>query len=361
MDENLAMMWLFRAMRGNNKKVKQLLRGFGQAEMLWHCSPNDLRQMEWMEEDMVRDLMAAKDHLDQWQEEMEQTGVRYVSVHDETFPQWLREVYDAPVGLFVQGELPTEQQKCISMIGTRRSSAYGRAMGYDLAKALAQDGFTIISGMAEGIDSICHRGALDGGGKTIAVLGFGHKECYPARNRSLKEEIAAKGTLVSEYPPSTHSGKHTFPRRNRIIAGLSQLLVVVEAGKRSGTVITVDFALDAGRTVMTFPSNITNPLSAGTNQLIQQGCPIITCKEDVYAELGWQKPIQKEEETILPLPPLTKQEQLVYQAIETEPVSMEHLVQTVPLPVAEIQSLLTMLELYGLVERLPQERYRKLS
>ncbi len=360
MDENIAMMWLFRAMRGNNKKVKRLLHGFGQAQMVWHCSAGDLRQMEWMEEDMVQDLLKAKDHLDQWLEEMEQAAVRYVSVHDETFPQWLREVYDAPVGLYVQGELPAREDRCISMIGARRSSEYGRAMGYDLAKALAKDGFTIISGMAEGIDSICHRGALDGGGKTIAVLGFGHNECYPAKNKSLKEEIQSKGTLVSEYPPNTHSGKHTFPRRNRIIAGLSPLLIVVEAGKRSGTLITVDFALDAGRTVMTFPSNITNRFSEGTNQLIQQGCPIITCKEDVYAEMGWTPAALRCEEE-LPQPSLTQQEQLVYGAIKKEPVSMEELMKTIPLPVAEIQSLLTMLELYGLVERLPQERYRKLS
>ena len=364
MDENLAMMWLTRSLGLNLKKVKHLLSVCQRAEQVYAMSAGQLRHLAGVDETMVSALEKGKQILPAWQKEMEQAKVRYLSVYDPAFPQWLREVYQPPVGLYVRGTFPCQQEQAISMIGARRCSRYGKDVAHQTAQALAKDGFWIVSGMAEGIDSICHEGALDAGGNTIAVLGFGHNRCYPASKRALMERIAGQGAVISEYPPNHPAGKYTFPQRNRIIAGLSSGLIVVEAGKHSGTMITVDFALDAGRTVMAFPSNVTSRFGEGTNHLIQQGCPIITCMEDIYIELGHaphlqtskqEKPEKQDEQT-----DLSPQEMQVLQALGEEEIAVELLREKTDLPMAQLKSVLTMLEIYGQVERLPQERYRKI-
>lgn len=164
---------------------------------------------------------------------------------------------------------------------------------YDIAKDLGKTNVIVVSGMARGIDSEGHRGILDGGGKTIAVLGCGVDICYPAENKELMERIIENGCVISEYPPGMPAVAKNFPNRNRIIAGLSKMVVVVEAGKRSGTIITADLALDYGREVYAVPGNVTSALSYGTNALIKQGCPIITEGSDILSALGMHIKKQK--------------------------------------------------------------------
>ena len=289
MHENHYMMWLFRSLGMNLRKTYILLEHFGSAMEVWNADDKMLLQINGVTQQTVHALNEGKECVADWIRELDSLGIRYISINDRCYPHLLREITDPPVGLYIKGDLPENDCVMISIIGARRCTDYGRNMAYKLSKNLAKEGIVIVSGMARGIDSMGHKGTLDANGRTIAVLGFGHKHCYPPENKSLMEEISKSGCLISEYPPDTEATRYNFPQRNRIIAGISQGLIVVEAGKKSGTLITVDFALDDGRTVMTLPANITSKASEGTNELIKQGCPIVTCTEDVLFELGVEK------------------------------------------------------------------------
>lgn len=341
----------------NLRKTYILLEHCGSAMEIWNADEKMLLQISGITHQTISDLNEGKELVTDWIRELNALGLRYISINDSCYPRMLKEIPDPPVGLYIKGELPNEDSVMVSVIGARRCTDYGRNMAFKLSKDLAKDGIVIVSGMARGIDSMGHRGALEANGKTIAVLGFGHKNCYPPENKSLMEEIGANGCLISEYPPDTEVTKYNFPQRNRIIAGVSQGLIVVEAGKKSGTLITVDFALDDGRTVMTLPANITSKASEGTNELIKQGCPIVTCTEDILFELGVEKmkKQQKKEEKLAF--DLSDEEKKIYALISSEPVTLDYITKMLKIPVQDIQYILTMLELGAAIQKLPGEKY----
>ena len=213
--------------------------------------------------------------------------------------------------------------------------------------------------MARGIDSEGHRGILDGGGKTIAVLGCGVDICYPAENKELMERIIENGCVISEYPPGMPAVAKNFPNRNRIIAGLSKMVVVVEAGKRSGTIITADLALDYGREVYAVPGNVTSALSYGTNALIKQGCPIITEGSDILSALGIAyKETEKVKFQIKTAENISPEEKEIFDLIEdSTPISAEALGRRLGRKVQEVQYILSLLELSGYIEKIPKAGY----
>jgi len=204
---------------------------------------------------------------------------------DKGYPANLAQIHNPPAALYVNGELLKQDEAAVALVGTRRATYYGMQVCQKLAYELALQGITIVSGMALGIDTAAHKGALKAGGRTIAVLGSGHANIYPRQNINLYKEIAKSGAVVSEFPNATRPDKWHFPRRNRIISGLSLGVVVVEAPKKSGALITADFALEQGREVFALPGKISSMTSEGTNHLIKEGAKLVEDVDDIIEEL----------------------------------------------------------------------------
>jgi DNA processing protein len=217
--------------------------------------------------------------------------VRVVGSEEPEYPPWLRQAYDAPPVLFVQGRLaPGEGERAVAVVGCRAATPRGLTFARRLARDLAAAGITVVSGLARGIDGAAHAGALEGGGRTVAVLGSGLLRVYPSEHARLAQAVAATGALVSEFPLETGPFKANFPRRNRIIAGWGRAVVVVEAGERSGALITADLALDGGRDVMAVPGHPSVEMAAGTNALLRKGAALVRDAADVLAELNLEGP-----------------------------------------------------------------------
>jgi DNA processing protein len=219
---------------------------------------------------------------------LDDLGFRFLARSDRDFPPLLGAIHDPPPGLFLRGNAEVEllARPSVAIVGARACSAYGRQVARSLGRELAVAGLVVVSGLARGIDAEAHRGALDGGGATVAVLGCGIDRDYPAANRELAREVAATGLVVSEYPPGVEPAPWRFPARNRIVAGLCAGAAIVEARERSGALITADFALEEGREVFAVPGEITSALSAGTNGLLRLGATPLTCVMDVLESFG---------------------------------------------------------------------------
>ncbi len=227
----------------------------------------------------------------------EEVGARVVTLKDSEYPPLLKEIEFPPPVLFVKGKLP--KSPCVSVVGSRKCSSYGRAVASSLGRFLAERGICTVSGLALGIDSEAHAGALEGKGETVAVLGCGIDVIYPRSNASLRKKIERKGAVITEFPPGTKPKKENFPRRNRIIAAISYATVVVEAAKRSGALITASYAVSFNRHVFAVPGNITSPFSVGTNSLIKEGAYPLTDFEDIFSELPFLKPKAEKEKVQL--------------------------------------------------------------
>ena len=381
MHDEIYMLWLSTLVSHmGSRKLNTLLSVFGSARNIFIASTCDLKIQGKLTDQALSRITKDRsfDYIENTLRDMESKQMTYISRNHERFPALLAAIPDPPVGIFCVGELPADNTQKAAIIGSRRCTEYGRTATGLLAKPLAENGIVIVSGMARGIDSIAHRGAIEGGGKTIAVLGCGLDICYPPENRDLRDKIAKNGCVISEYPPGVPPHARHFPARNRIISGLSHLLIVVEAAKRSGTLITVDQALDQGRSVMAVPGNITNKYSQGTNNLIKQGAEPVCSTEDILEVLGLdglavQTSLDDSTEKNFgrisgkslgkiaaePLPSIAPEEKLVYDVLDLVPQSLEDIVMKANSEVHVIQYLLTMLELKGLIRKLPGARYEK--
>lgn len=265
------------------------------------------------------------DELERLLESLEKKKVKFVFYGEENYPKRLSNIPDPPYCIYYIGELPLDTQPTIAMIGARNCSEYGRYMAKEFAKALNSANIQVVSGMARGIDSISQKAIIEGGGKTFAVLGCGVDICYPNEARELYQRIAEQGGIISEYPIGTAPRAQLFPPRNRIISGLSEGVLVIEAKYRSGTLITVDMALEQGRNVYALPGRTTDPLSFGCNNLIKEGATIILSPEDLLRELqGGLIQIGEDRQLSLPLL-LSPVEQLVYLYVDFNPKSLEYI------------------------------------
>ena len=226
-------------------------------------------------------LNARRQEPERIEEELAQAGISFVSALEEGFPDKLREIPDPPFGIYYKGKMPGEKEPAAAIIGARLASGYGREQARRFGRQISARGIAVISGMARGIDGIAQKAALDAGGKSYAVLGCGVDICYPEENRELYERLQQQGGVLSEYPPGMQPIAKLFPPRNRIISGLSDLVLVIEARKRSGTLITVDMALEQGREVYALPGRVSDALSDGCNRLIRQGAGPATCPQDI--------------------------------------------------------------------------------
>lgn len=304
----------------------------------------------------------AGEAFDRWKErlaeEKENYGrlkekkIRFVSVLDEEYPKRLKDIYDFPMALYVKGKLPKDQMPSAAIIGARGCTSYGLQVARMLGKRLGEAGVQVISGMALGIDGAGHQGALDGEGSTFAVLGCGADICYPQRNWHLYCQIPDKGGIISEFPVGEQALPQHFPMRNRIISGLADVIVVVEAKERSGSLITADLGLEQGKEVFAVPGMITSRLSMGCNQLIRQGASIVTDPEDILEflriserqNLNQNLNLREKNEN-----GLAKREKMVYSCLDFQPKFIDQIVLESGLPVEEALGLLLELEWKGFI------------
>ncbi|MCL2498983.1 MAG: DNA-processing protein DprA [Defluviitaleaceae bacterium] len=361
MHGEIYMLWLSSLVAQlGSRKLNELLSRFKTAKALFTAPHDELRAVGGLTPIAFntltrnRNLSAIEDLL----RGLESERIVYISREHEAFPVMLAAIPDPPIGIFYIGELPPDDLHKVSIIGSRRCSEYGLMAARKLAAPLAQRGIVIVSGMARGVDSMAHKGALESGGKTIAVLGCGVDVCYPNEAHALRIKIIENGCVLSEYPPGTQPHKAFFPARNRIISGLSHAVVVAEAGRKSGTLITVDTAHDQGREVLAVPGNISSKLSEGTNRLIRDGAFPVIDYTDVLFALG----ISGETEPETPLDVkvvLAPDEKRVYDVVHSEMLHFDTILERTGLPANQAHLICIALELKKLIKKLPGARYMK--
>ena len=289
---------------------------------------------------------------------------------DKKYPKALGEIYNPPTLLFVAGEILESDANAVAIVGTRRATLYGLGQCERIAFDLALRGITVVSGMAKGIDTAAHRGALKAGGRTIAVLGSGHDNIYPTENKKLYTEIIKSGAVVSEFPPETLPFPTNFPRRNRIVSGMSKGVLVIEAPKRSGALITANFALEQGREVFAMPGNISSVKSFGTNALIKEGAKLVETVDDILEELKLvldrnepKKPIQAphlnrwSDSGAGPELRLSSDEKAVFGILGDEPRQIDEISRISNISTNRISAILLGLELKRLIKTLPGENF----
>ena len=295
--------------------------------------------------------------LDGETEGLEQKGICMVSIEEERFPEKLKRISDGPYAIFYKGKLPAAE-KTAAIVGARNCTSYGRSMALELGQCLAGQGIQVVSGMAAGIDSFGHWGAIKGGGRTFAVLGCGVDVCYPRGALQLYDRILNQGGIISEYLPGTKPAPGLFPMRNRLISGLSDLVIVVEAKDKSGSLITADFALEQGKDIYAVPGRLDDTLSRGCNRLISEGAGIILSPEEFLLDLGFSRVLGKQRSKNEKMV-LEKGELLVYSCFGLHGKTLEELVLHTGLPTGEVADLLVKLMMKGMVEEEFKNRYRK--
>lgn len=295
---------------------------------------------------------------------MEQLDLTILTLLSPDYPPLLKSIYDPPPILYCKGKPLEYNRPAIAVVGSRLSSQYGRTTARKISCELARSGVIVVSGMARGIDTMAHKGALDvKGGYTIAVLGGGVDYIYPAENDALYRSILDQGTVISEYPPGAKPTPGNFPARNRIVSGLSAGTLVVEAGVKSGALITVDCALEQGRDVYALPGNIGSPYSQGTNKILKEGAKLVTSADDILEDLTSIFNFEGQPAPASPPPKLAPVldlfETLVYNALQDEEKGLEELIQLTKLPVGQLNGILTLMEIKGIIKKLPGKIFAK--
>ncbi|WP_066720407.1 DNA-processing protein DprA [Clostridium sp. Marseille-P299] len=280
--------WISKVPEVGVKGINKLLESFGSVEKVFYASEADLIKSACITQQQVSCLIKSrnKDKIIEEYNNLKEKDIYFVTKEDEIFPAKLREIYDSPYFLYYKGKLPAEDKPSVAIIGARNCTNYGKEITMYLSTELAKHQVQVISGLARGIDSYAHQGALDGGGDTFGVVGCGVDICYPKENRRIYDRILNKGGVISEYPIGTVPLPFHFPMRNRLIAGLCDVILVVEARESSGTFITVDRGLEQGKDILAIPGRIGDSLSSGCNRLIQNGAKLVRNVEDILEELN---------------------------------------------------------------------------
>jgi len=337
-------------------RLKQVLDFFGSLEIAWD-SPIEGLLSAGLSQKVVENFLQVRRQvdLDLIMSNIEKKQIKVLTWEDSDYPRRLKEINQAPPVLFVSGSINVEDDWAVAVVGTRRVTAYGRQVAAELARFLAQNGVTVVSGLARGVDAIAHQSALQAGGRTLAVLGNGVDIIYPPEHRKLACEIEAQGGLISDYPIGTPPDGVNFPPRNRIISGLSLATVVVEAGEKSGALITAEFAVEQGREVFAVPGSILAPQSEGTNKLIEQGArPLLKLTEILEVLKLEQIP---EKQLARKMNPLNPTEKKILACLSHEPIHVDELTSTSGLPAGEVSATLTLMELKGIVSQVGGMNY----
>ena len=337
-------------------KLTQLENYFGNLENAWQAAPADLKH-SGLDRSSINAITSwrAKVSLEAEMEKLDRYGVKVLTWHDADYPSRLKEIYDYPPVLCVRGSLLPDDEWCLAVMGTRRATVYGRQVTEEIVADLARSRIAIVSGLAKGIDSIAHSSALDAGGRSIAVFACGLDVVYPAENANLARRIMQQGALISEYPLGTRPKAENFPRRNRIMSGLSLGVLVVEAGETSGAMITARLALEQNREVFAIPGSILSPASRGTNHLIQEGAKLVGHYTDILEELNLTAVARQVE--LKEVIPASETESLLLKQLSAEPTHIDEVCRSSGLPISAISSTLAMMELKGLVKQVGTMNY----
>jgi len=346
------------------KKLESLLKFYTEPSRILNAPKEKLAAIEGVGDVIAGKIAALKrKELDRELKLMEKRGVYAISVFDANYPQNLKNSYSPPIVIYVRGGIKPEDADAVALVGSRMPSHYGIATCERLSSDLASRGITVVSGMARGIDTAAHTGALRSG-RTIAVLGSGLNQVYPPENKKLADEICGKGAVISEFPMDTPPNRFNFPRRNRVISGLSLGVIVIEAGKNSGALITANFALEENREVFAVPGRIDSKVSTGTNSLIKEGAKLVERAEDIIEEIqsglkyyneGKEK--AKEKSPVASDENLTEEEKMMKNLLGYDPIYIDELAQKSNISVDRVASLLVKLEIKNLIKELPGKNF----
>jgi len=337
-------------------KISQLESYFGNLEPAWQANPAELKR-SGLDSSSINAIAhwRPKISLEAEMEKLDRYGVKALTWRDPDYPSRLKEIYDYPPIIYVRGSLLPQDEWCLAVVGTRRATAYGRQAAEEIVSDLAKNKITIVSGLARGIDSIAHHSALEAGGRTIAIFASGLDIVYPAENAALARSIIQQGAVISEYPLGTRPRADNFPRRNRIMSGLSLGVLVVEADETSGAMITAHLALEQNREVLAVPGSILSPASRGTNHLIQEGAKLVRDYTDILEELNLTAVAHQME--IKEVIPASETESLLLKQLGTEPTHIDEVCRSSGLPTSVVSSTLAMMELKGLVKQVGTMNY----
>lgn len=362
MKNKIYWLWLNNIKGIGNKKIKYLLDYCGTPNEVWNLNRNELAKCSSITSSDIDNIITSKDinKIQEYEENINMQGINYCTIDEEEYPVRLKNIYDPPYILYYKGKLPDSRRPHIAVVGARKCSDYGRTVAYNISKDLAAKGFVIVSGMARGIDTASHKAAVDIEETTVAVLGTGVDICYPKENLNLMNNILCNGAIISEFPPGMQPLPGNFPLRNRIISGMSDAVVVPEAAFRSGSLITVDQALEQGRDVYAIPGNIYSKNSKGTNNLIKQGCKIVTEVNDIIEDFDINLAADYMPEQIKLKVELEKNQKMIYDYLSfNNSISIDNICRNIELPTNVIQQSLSMLELEDLIIQLPNKRFQK--
>ncbi len=362
-----------------NITFDRLILKFGSPGRVFQQSARDLMQVEGVHRKTAEGIASFKswDRVDRELELAYKYNVDIITIHDSSYPELLRSIYDRPSLLYIKGKLISDEA-CIAVVGSRRASTYGKFTTENFCRELVSNGLNVVSGMARGIDTAAHRGALSGRGRTIAVLGSGLDIIYPSENMELSERIAESGAVISEFPFGTQPLASNFPARNRIISGIAIGTIVMEATEKSGSLITARFALEQGREVFAVPGSIDHPGSRGTHRLIKEGAKLVENVQDILDEIATRIKLGQTAAEVgcteAPKPDFMdkisepfpagipeKISEAVLKALAQEPLHIDAIISTTELGSNTVLDCLFRLELHGYVQQMPGMIFRKID
>ena len=343
-------------------RLRRLLDAFGSAEKILLARADQLAAVDGIGRALADNITRWQDFADPAAELKKATdlGARVITSEDEEYPAALREIHDPPIVLYVRGHLTERDRNTVAVVGSRKASHYATECAKKLSFQMAYAGLTVVSGLARGIDTAAHQGALAAKGRTIAVIGSGLGELYPPENAALADRIAESGAVISEFPIETKPDRQTFPIRNRIVTGMSFGVLVVEAGANSGALISANMAAEQGRTLYAVPGRIDSPAALGSNRLIQQGAKLVISVDDILDDLPLVFSKKPDLPATIPAADLTPDQQKVFDALGSDETLLESVIATSGLTAAVVSSTLLGLEIRRLVKQLPGKRYVKL-
>jgi DNA processing protein len=343
-------------------RLRRLLDAFGSAEKILLARTDQLAAIDGVPRALAENISRWQEFADPAAELKKATdlGAHVITAEDDEYPSALREIHDPPIVLYVRGRLTERDRNAVAVVGSRKATHYATESAKKLSFQMAYAGLTVASGLARGIDTAAHQGALAAKGRTIAVIGSGLGELYPPENAELADRIAASGAVVSEFPIDTKPDRQTFPIRNRIVTGISFGVLVVEAGANSGALISANMAAEQGRTLYAVPGRIDAPSALGSNRLIQQGAKLVITVDDILDDLPLVFREKPDLPAAAPAVDLTPDQQKILEAIGTEETSLDSVIATSGLTAAVVSSTLLALEIRRLVKQLPGKRFVKL-
>jgi DNA processing protein len=371
--EVLSLLRLISVPKVGPRRVRLLVSRFGSASAVFRASRSELAAVEGIDEATGRAVLERSDgrFAEQEAERAARHGVRLMTFWDEDYPELLKAIHDPPVLLYVKGPLDWKRFNGIAVVGTRFPTSTGREVAERLSEQLSEAGLTVVSGMARGVDTAAHRGALRGTGSTIAVTGSGIDVVYPPENRRLYLEILDRGAVVSEFFMGAPPEASHFPKRNRIISGLCKAVLVVEAGDKSGALLTADLALEQNRDVFAVPGSVASPKSTGTNRLIQSGAKLVASAEDVLSEYPETRPSRGPGRGAASAAPsavpsadtdlLSPAEKIIWDALSSGPEHIDRIASESRLAVSEALAMLLSMELKSCVKQLTGMRFARVE